>query len=178
METIGAIGVATGLGTSLIPFDSLAQIPWWEGEGSIEPDGNNGLKLSSAVLPEMGIRNEYPRVSTAPNGDVWAAWVSEGESGEVIKLASLEGDKLSEPTTLTQNTNKHAYQPQIIILNDKAVVVWTSFEKTGQWNIYGAHIVPSESPKVFSISEGDGISWKPKLTSTKNGEIWITWEEM
>lgn len=176
LQFIGQAGLA-GLGSSLLPFDALAQMPWWEYQLSEDPNGDNGLKITDVFAPEAGILCEYPSVAVAPNGDAWMIWTSEGEAGESIKLAKFNGSNFDEARLMSDAESKHAYQVEILATEKSVIAVWASFEAIGRWIIHAAVMGSDGTLRTMQISDAPGISWKPAIVASSDGGAWIAWEE-
>ncbi|GAB4313181.1 MAG: hypothetical protein Kow0059_04230 [Candidatus Sumerlaeia bacterium] len=175
---LGQAGAIAGFGSSLIPFEALAQIPWWEALTSEEPDEKNGLKTSKAFTPEEGIKCEYPAVALDADHNVWMAWMSEDATGERIKLAKFDGTAFSEPRVLSpQEGATHAFQVELAPVDDGLICTWASFEAIGRWSVRAVVRGKDGSEATFRVSEGDGIAWRPAVAAALDGGAWVVWEQ-
>ena len=145
--------------SKLSPFSALGSVPWEERTESILIDESSPqFSLSKMFSPSKGIKNEYPSVDVEKNGEVWMCWTEETAKGEEIRLASFMNDTFSSPLSVGSPTTGFAVQPEMLVYDNTAVVVWTGFVKSGEWKVLAAIIKNGTVKKTMSVSETNGIA--------------------
>lgn len=161
----------------LAPYEAQGAKPWWEQQGrSLLLGSDTTPKLAGSLSSATGIRNEYPALAVDEQGKAWICWVSQGEAGESI-LLTRTGEPAQEANATVSGQAGHHHEPEIAILGEQALAVWTSYKAPGVWAINGALLSKELQPTALSLSTHEALAWRPAVAASPQGGAWIVWEE-
>jgi hypothetical protein len=149
--------------------------------------GSNGTKVGSEFQVNTWTTDyqEYPSITSLPNGGFVVVWHSYGQDGSYSGVYGQrfdsDGNKVGSEFQVNTWTTDYQEYPSITSLPDGGfVVVWESLRQDGSgYGIYGQRFDPNGN-KVGSEFQVNTWTtdeqWYPSITSLSNGGFVVVWE--
>ena len=143
---------------------------------------------------------DYPSTASAPNGDVWLAYVQFHHAQEHVKLAvpprkdPEDYSNLSQPTggdqIWVQRFSSGAWQQPVAVTNagndqyrtavavdgsGRPWVFWSE-NRGGNFDIYASLVDANGPQKQVRISSDPGSDIDPVAATDSNGKVWVAWQ--
>jgi hypothetical protein len=174
------------------------------------PYGNGVYKLGGRVyvdrvtaatrLTNTLEEEDYPAAASAPNGDVWLAYVQFHHNPDHIKLrttpkedpkkyaqykASTGGDQIwvqkysngtwAQPIAVTK-AGGDLFRPAVAVDgNGRAWVFWSE-NRGGNFDIFGRAVDASGPKDQLQISKDAGSDIDPVAARDASGKVWVAWQ--
>ncbi|MBI3210357.1 MAG: hypothetical protein HYZ37_15840 [Candidatus Solibacter usitatus] len=114
---------------------------------------------------------DYPALAAASNGDVYAAYISYGGTGERLMLRKLG----SEPIPVVEGLIE-AFRPQVGI--DAAGRVWVvwSEQRKDNWDLYARAWYKNSWSEIQRLTTSPGPDIYASLAADDQGTLWLAWQ--
>ncbi len=131
----------------------------------------NDVKLIDDVFAE------YPDLCFDRTGNLWVAWMQNGEAGEQILLRkTANGDSAAQFVVSTNNGME--YRPRLACDNaNRLWVVWAA-KRNNNWDIYARWVQTDELSAEIRLTEHPAVDIHPAVRSAPDGSVWVVWESL
>src|SRR6476646_959933 len=107
-----------------------------------EQTSAGGLTISSTAFGHQTREDEWPAMAAAPDGSMWAAWLSFNGEHDDIALRHFAAGKWSN-IHWAPNTSGDSWMPQVAVDSANRVwVIWTQ-QLEGNWDLYARRFDPA-----------------------------------
>jgi hypothetical protein len=172
--------------------------------------GNGIYKLGGRVyvdrvstptrLTDTKEEEDYPSIASAPNGDVWLAYVQfhhskdyeklrmsppevpkdfrqyqEATGGDQIWARKYSGGSWGEPIAVTKPGGDLYRAAVAVDGNGRAWVFWSE-DRGGNFDIFARSIDGSQPKEHLQISSEPGSDIDPVAATDSTGKVWVAWQ--
>ena len=130
----------------------------------------SGSRLTRGPGPDT-----FPRMATAPNGDVYLAYQSGAQANTDISLMVRKGDTWSAPIKLTEHP-ANDWEPSIAINSrGEAAIAWDSY-RHGNYDIFLRRFVSGAPGPLERITASDDFQAHVSLAYDHRDRLWMAWD--
>ncbi len=118
---------------------------------------------------------DYPALAPAPDGGVWAVWISFVGNGERLLLAKVDEKGVSAPRQVNEGLGE-LYRPQVAVDGAGRVwVVWPEF-RNENWDLYARNWHEGRWSPPQRLTTDSGPDTHPTLAVDGQGTVWLVWQ--
>src|SRR5262245_30491462 len=136
-----------------------------------------GAKIQSAAYGHETRQDDWPALAQAPDGSVWAAWLSfEGRRDDVAIRHYRDGKW--QNMLWVPGTSGDSWMPQVAVDRENRVWVVWSQQARGNWDICARRFDPArqEWSKLGRLSTDPLPDIHPRLAADGKGRFAVVWQ--
>ncbi len=141
-------------------------------------DGRVSIERAVATLPvsQTTAQEDYPSIAVAPDGGVYATWISYKDGADTVYSSALENQAWSTPQKVTERTG--IYGSSLVAADGKGHVwaIYNALEQ-GQFDLWARQIAPSLGPPL-QLTKNSGNDIHPRTRTDGQGNIWLVWQSL
>ena len=134
-------------------------------------------RIEAIAIGHSKREDDMPSIATAPDGSVWAAWISfDGQRDDVGIRHFTEGGW--QNLHWVPATSGDSWMPQVCVDSDNRVWVLWSQQSDQHWDIYARRFDPTKQRwnSVVRLSSGGLTNINPRVWSDGKGSAAVVWQ--
>jgi hypothetical protein len=133
-------------------------------------------RMPEAVsLSARGRSDDYPSIAAAPDGSVWAAWISYHDGRDGVVLARMRDNEWRGPIEVPE-TSGDVWWPQVgVDSSGRAWVVWSQ-QVDGNFDLYARPFQNDRWGPAVRLTDDPLPDINPAMTQDTAGNLWIVWQ--
>ncbi|NOZ21341.1 MAG: DUF3604 domain-containing protein [Planctomycetes bacterium] len=170
------VDLQTNKGEFSIPISDLAP--------GVDRKLADGLVTVSRGMPSVKVAGDpadedYPRITTDAQGNLWVAWISWNQKDDEILARKFDGKAWSDPIQVSDGRGQ-AFDVQIACdERGKVWVVWVWFDfAKEQYDLFAGTVNGDKRPKIVRLTDDAAPDMQPSMVTGPDGTVWLAWQSI
>ncbi len=130
---------------------------------------------ASVLLSARPRQDDYPSMAVAPDGAVWAAWMSYHDGRDGILLARMKDGQWRGPVEVPE-TSGDIWAPQVgVDAAGRTWVVWSQ-QVEGNFDLYARSFHQDRWGEVARLTDDPLPDINPHMIRDGSGALWVAWQ--